>query len=88
MIISTADSSRIARGKRAMTSSMLQAEALQRRELGFQIAFDGGPGGDGNVERLSWLPAIDSSRTFWISRRGLREEFQSKAKPAEKVTGE
>jgi hypothetical protein len=71
-----------------MTSSMLQAEALQRRELRFQIAFDGGPGGDGNVERLSWPPATGSSKTFSISKRGLWEDFQSKAKPAEKVTGE
>lgn len=74
MIISTADSSRVARGTRATIFNMRPVEALQRRASRFQIAFDGGPGGDGNVERLSWQPAIGSSRTFSISRRGLRSK--------------
>jgi hypothetical protein len=71
-----------------MISSMRPVEALQHRASRFRIAFDGGHGADGNVEMRSWLPATGSSKTFSISRSGLREEFQPKAKPAEKVTGE
>jgi hypothetical protein len=87
-ITSIADSSRIAHGTRAMIFNMHPVEALQHRASRFEIVFDGGVGVGGNVERRSWPPATASSKTFSISRRGLLEEFQSRAKPAEKVTGE
>lgn len=55
-----------------MIFSMRRREALHYRSLRFGIDFDGGLGADGNAGRLSWLPAIGSSRTFSISERGRR----------------
>jgi hypothetical protein len=57
-----------------MTSSMRQVEALRHRASHFQIASDGGLGGDGNAERRSWLPVTGSSKTFSISKSDHRNK--------------